>query len=129
MPATRWSHLSWPRLNAEHAGEHRRLDRSRTNKPGEVEHRLLGEVDPRGLVGSVETRHHQAGRDQDQHEASDLEEAAQVDADSPAIQSVAEHGGDQDAGAAPRLASSAFWLAWTSRAETRPFRAPPAGQP
>ena len=50
----------------------------------------LAEVEPAGLVRGVDRGHHQAGRDEHEHDAGELEEPGQVEPDAAAVDAVAE---------------------------------------
>ena len=84
-------------LYAEHTGDERLERGAGTDEPREVEGLVLSEVEPASLVGRVDGRHHEAGRDDDEHNAGDAKEAREVDADPALVDHVAEDDGEQNA--------------------------------
>ena len=82
-----------PGLDAEHAREQRRQRGAGTDQPGEVGHPGLTDVEPPGLVGGVERRHDEPGRDHHEHQPGDAEEAGEVEVHAaPVDEQADDHG-------------------------------------
>ena len=87
-------------LNAEHAGDEGLEGGAGAHEPGQVEGLGLPEVDPSGFIGGMDRRHHQARRDDDQHDAGDAEEPREVDAQAALVDEIAENHREDDPQAA-----------------------------
>jgi hypothetical protein len=97
------------------------------HEPGQVKRLALQVVEPARLVGRVQGGGEQSGRDEDEDQAGDAEEAGEVDADAAAVDAEADRdrGDEADdwAGAPAAVVSVESWKAASRKTEvSKPSR-------
>src|SRR4051794_11373627 len=76
-------------LDAEHAGDERRLHRSRIDEPAQVDGAFEEQVPPSSFVCGVHREREESGTDEHEHDAGDAEELREVDLHAAPVDEVA----------------------------------------
>ena len=82
-------------LDAEHAGDERRLHRTGIDEPPQVDGTVEQHVDPAALVTGVHREREETGGDEHEHDTREPEDTRQVELHPAAVDEVAEDDREQ----------------------------------